>query len=278
MKENYYSIGEVSKITNLSIQTLRYYDQIDLFKPSYIDPKTNYRYYSESKLYYLDLIKSLKYLGTPLEDIKQAQNYTIEELVEFLEEQEQVIESRIQRLKEAQYTLLKSKKQMVEQLAIKTFNEVYIRNEESTRLLKIKAEDIIPEYIPNSYFSALMKTLEREGSVTPSRYGGTFPLEKYDSIKDITYNSVFMPLLTDRDIRVTRDDMDLIMTAEGRYACISFIFSLDAYFEQYEKLYHYITSHQLTVESDVYEYFMPTSYSPNRKEQFIVEFKVKIND
>ncbi|MGW8264422.1 MerR family DNA-binding transcriptional regulator, partial [Bacillus sp. LR--39] len=34
MKESYYSIGEVSKLANVSIKALRYYDKIDLFKPA----------------------------------------------------------------------------------------------------------------------------------------------------------------------------------------------------------------------------------------------------
>ena len=71
MKSNYYSIGQMAKMTNLSGQTLRYYDRIDLFKPIYTDALTNYRYYTESQLYTLDLIKSFKYVGTPLDKIKE---------------------------------------------------------------------------------------------------------------------------------------------------------------------------------------------------------------
>ena len=65
----YYSIGEVAKITNVSIQTLRYYDKIGIFKPAYIDPENNYRYYKDGQLFYLDIIKSLKFIGTSLDDI-----------------------------------------------------------------------------------------------------------------------------------------------------------------------------------------------------------------
>ena len=41
--DKYFSIGEVSKITGLSIDRLRNYDKIGLLKPSYIDPKSGYR-------------------------------------------------------------------------------------------------------------------------------------------------------------------------------------------------------------------------------------------
>lgn len=47
--DKYFSIGEVSKITGLSIDRLRNYDKIGLLKPSYIDPNSGYRYYSENK-------------------------------------------------------------------------------------------------------------------------------------------------------------------------------------------------------------------------------------
>ena len=40
-------IGEFSKLTGVPIRTLRYYDEIDLFKPADIDLFTDYRYYSE---------------------------------------------------------------------------------------------------------------------------------------------------------------------------------------------------------------------------------------
>jgi len=44
-----YTIGTFSKLTDISVKTLRYYHEIDLISPSYIDPETNYRYYSFNK-------------------------------------------------------------------------------------------------------------------------------------------------------------------------------------------------------------------------------------
>lgn len=278
MKEHYYAIGEMAKLTNLSIQTLRYYDQIDLFKPAYTDPITNYRYYHESQFYYLDLIKSLKYVGTPLETIKKVQNYPLEELVAFLSKQEQVIESNIQKLQEVHYTLLKTKKQLKEQLAIPSYNQVYEKMEEDLRLLYIVVDNATPEYIPNSYFSELTKTIENVGSVITSRYGSTYEYKPYQSIKEIHYKSLFTPILTSRYIHYLSEEMDVMKIKAGRYVCISFIFSLEKYFEYYQLLYEYIETNQLSVESDVYELFMPTHYAPHKEEQYVVELKVKIKD
>ncbi|WP_431026723.1 MerR family transcriptional regulator [Lysinibacillus sp. LZ02] len=278
MKEHYYSIGEMAKLTNLSIQTLRYYDQIDLFKPAYTDPVTNYRYYHESQFYYLDLIKSLKYVGTPLDTIKQVQNYPLEELVTFLSKQEQVIESSIQRLQEVQYTLLKTKKQLEEQLAIPSLNEVYEKMEEDIRVLYIRVHNATPKYIPHTYFSELIKTIENEGSVITSRYGCTYQFKPYQSIEEIDYQNIFTPILTSRFLHDLSGEMDVMKIKAGRYVCIAFIFSLEKYIEHYKTLYAYIEANQLLVESDVYEFYMPTHYAPTKEEQYVVELKVKLKD
>lgn len=86
MKENLYTIGEVSKLVNISIKALRYYDKINLFKPAYVDQDTNYRYYKDSQIYLLDIIKSLKYIGTPLEEMKKVQGLKRDDFFAFLTE------------------------------------------------------------------------------------------------------------------------------------------------------------------------------------------------
>lgn len=276
MEEKYYSIGEVAKLTNISIQTLRYYDQIDLFKPSYVDVKTNYRYYKDSQLYYLDMIKSLKFIGTSLDEIKAAQQFTPSELLAFLQKQEDVIEQRINQLYDIQQTLFKTKKQMEEQLAIDVMDRVYIKREESARILSIKTTELSPYYVPNTYYSSLMKTLETENSYLSSRYGCIYPLVDYETMDDIHYSHIFTPLLTDRYISNLTPDMEVQTIPAGRYACIAFIFEQNLYFQQFKKLKSYIEKQQLKVVPVVYEIFMPLNYSPNEENKFIVELKVQL--
>lgn len=45
MKGEYYQIGEVSKITGISKDTLHFYTKTGLLIPDYIDPENQYRYY-----------------------------------------------------------------------------------------------------------------------------------------------------------------------------------------------------------------------------------------
>src|SRR5439155_6318362 len=62
-------IGEFARVGQVSIATLRHYDQCDLLKPNALDPDTGYRYYSLDQLPRLNRILALKDLGFPLEQI-----------------------------------------------------------------------------------------------------------------------------------------------------------------------------------------------------------------
>ena len=75
-------IGEFSKITGVPIRTLRYYDEIDLFKPTEIDLFTGYRYYQEYQIEDLNIINKLKSVGFTLEEIKNNWNNFTNETME----------------------------------------------------------------------------------------------------------------------------------------------------------------------------------------------------
>jgi len=64
------SIGEFAKLKNITTETLRHYDRINLLKPTHIDKNTGYRYYSILQHEKLSTIKELRELDMSLEDIK----------------------------------------------------------------------------------------------------------------------------------------------------------------------------------------------------------------
>ncbi len=68
-KKHIWKVGELAKLTGLSIRTLRYYDQIGLFYPSDYS-KRGFRLYNESDLSRLQQIPALKELELKLEEVK----------------------------------------------------------------------------------------------------------------------------------------------------------------------------------------------------------------
>ncbi|GGJ54071.1 MerR family transcriptional regulator [Deinococcus roseus] len=65
------SIGKFSQLTRLSVRSLRFYDQVGLFRPLYTDPDTGYRYYQSEQFEIAERIRMFRSLELPLEDIRQ---------------------------------------------------------------------------------------------------------------------------------------------------------------------------------------------------------------
>lgn len=62
-------IGEFSRLSQVTIDSLHHYDEIGLFQPAYIDPASKYRYYTLEQLPHIHRIMALKELGLSLEQI-----------------------------------------------------------------------------------------------------------------------------------------------------------------------------------------------------------------
>jgi DNA-binding transcriptional MerR regulator len=64
-------IGEFAAFCNLSVRTLRLYDQMGLLKPASIDPATGYRSYEPEQMHTLNAILSYKKVGFTLQEIRE---------------------------------------------------------------------------------------------------------------------------------------------------------------------------------------------------------------
>ncbi|MBS4207239.1 MerR family transcriptional regulator [Bacillus sp. FJAT-50079] len=91
-----FTIGELMQKSGVSIRTLRYYDSIDLLKPSDYT-EGGHRLYSKEDLSILQKIKSLQFLGLSLKDIKnmlQKNSVTGAAVLKSLNDQKQLFEAK----------------------------------------------------------------------------------------------------------------------------------------------------------------------------------------
>ena len=84
------TVGEFSKICQVSVKTLHHYDKIGLLRPQKVDPLNGYRYYGKEQVEQMLLIGRLKRYGFSLEDVRL--------LLECKDER--VLFSRLQKQKE----------------------------------------------------------------------------------------------------------------------------------------------------------------------------------
>ena len=69
-----FKIGDFSRLSLVTVKTLRYYDEIGLLKPVMVDRFTGYRYYTADQLLKLNYIVALKNLGLSLNEVTRLAN------------------------------------------------------------------------------------------------------------------------------------------------------------------------------------------------------------
>ena len=125
-------IGEFSKMMQVTVKTLRHYEQRGLLLPNEVDEWTGYRYYSIAQMQRLNTIRGLQRQGFTLEEIKElledgGQMPSIELLAQKIE----ATERQLQLLMERRSQLLKwmdSHKQItaMEKFSIQSLPEIIV--------------------------------------------------------------------------------------------------------------------------------------------------------
>lgn len=100
------SIKEFSEMSGVEQSTLRYWDDIGLFRPARRDEDNNYRYYSPEQIMLVNFIKVLSSLNIPLKVIGRiSENRSPETILRLMEQQETVLDAELNRLHEAYSTI-----------------------------------------------------------------------------------------------------------------------------------------------------------------------------
>ncbi|KZE67559.1 transcriptional regulator [Fictibacillus phosphorivorans] len=94
-----YRVSEFSEMTGLSKETLRYYAEVKLLEPVYIDPKNKYRYYDNgSYLIAMILVSLRKFNFTIQEMLTVIEDESFENLEHILNQKKKDIQNKIKNL------------------------------------------------------------------------------------------------------------------------------------------------------------------------------------
>lgn len=83
-------IGDFAKLFDVSVKTVRFYEEKGLLIPDYVDIYSGYRYYNEKNIEEMTVILNLKDLGFSLDEIK---NYSKKDLEDKIKEYHHQIKS-----------------------------------------------------------------------------------------------------------------------------------------------------------------------------------------
>ena len=246
--KDFFTIGEVSKLFDINKKTLRYYDEIDLFKPSFVNKENKYRYYTLDQFQYLETIKYLKELGLSLEKIKyNLNNVNTEDVLHSLEEQNNIINQKISELQ-----LIKQKiNNKIMQIKDSTRNDLLgvIREIDFDERQAVRLRHSIKtDYDIELSIRKLTKMSENKIFLTYGIVGVSIAREDLIKREYNEYKSIFAM------IEEEKYDKSLIkIFPKGTYICIRFNGVHKDAPPYYEKLINYINEREYEILDDSLE-------------------------
>ena len=135
-------IGEFSQLMQVTVKTLRHYEQKGLLTPDEVDERTGYRYYTVGQMQTLQTIRDLQQLGFSLDEIKDLCHShsctpSIRQLTEKIKETEVVLRQLIAR-RNRLLKMRNARKEMktMEKFSIQTLPEIIVASH----------REILPDY------------------------------------------------------------------------------------------------------------------------------------
>lgn len=266
-----FSIGEVAKLFHINIRTLRYYDDIGLLKPEFVDPKTNYRYYSTNQFERLNTIKYLRALDVSLEQILTFfEHREVDTMLSIFLDQKQKVEKKKQELELIEKKISYRINQL--QNALNTpNNEITIKKLPKRNLVVLKKEFSTTENLEH-----LIRDLERnynlDSVIFLGKVGVSIASENLYQGNFKFYSSIFVVLESGDECEKTNAVLE-----EGNYASICYRGTHAESAPYYQKLMNFIQSNHYQITGDSVEITIIDSGMTNDSSKFITELQIPFN-
>ncbi|WNS40733.1 MerR family transcriptional regulator [Paenibacillus sp. MMS20-IR301] len=267
-----FSIGEMSKLHNLSIQTLRYYDEIGLLIPARTRDSSGYRYYSTGQFEQLNTIRYLKELGFSLKEIRyHLEHRDIEQFMQLLEKQKEITENKIRELQRTadQFAHRMQEIRWAQNLGEQELETVYVRTLPRRSIVRLQHR-----ITSEPELEICLRQLENRSGIRFSFIGGvglTISSEHVREYKFREYNFIFI-LTGERDHRA--DTASLL--PEGNYACIHYRGPRSLAPDYYEILLAEIGRRGLEIAGDSIERTLIDQYISRDPQDHITEIQIPV--
>lgn len=261
-----YSIGEVSKLLDISVQTIRYYQSEKLIEPAYVDEKTNYRYYDDGNIYTLFNIKNLRESGFRVDDIKKIMNEEMASKIDIFSEKILNLEEKINREKKLLKILKNKRTSFNMAVDVSDFSEVEILHLGNRYGQFIESTDDISlyEHIRNIIHVEKTANNDPESSFIPSRI----------MIRENTeyFLCGLMAIYENND----PTDYNRILQA-GKYLSI-LVKGVGKTEKAYARLHDFAYAHNISISDEAIELLLVDDDHIVGYENILREIQIKVND
>lgn len=267
--EKLFSIGQLGKIFNIAVPTLRYYDEVGLLNPAKVDPDTHYRYYSTEQFERLNVITYLRALDLSIESIKeffQARDTT--KLEDMLVEQKERVNQQIHALEQIDQRI-DARLNQVQDAANSVLEKI-----ELVELPQIPIISLNEDYRPSEDIEFPISTLRRKYGLDKNIFLGKIALtlsrKQLMAHEFDEYNSLLL-------ILEPGDDGDATgYLPAGEYVRVRFHGTHQTAGDCYRKLLKYCQDQQLEIVDDAIETALIDYGITDNFDKYVTEIKIPV--
>jgi MerR family transcriptional regulator, activator of bmr gene len=216
MKNNLFTIGQISKIKGITIKALRFYERIGVIKPFYTDPVTKYRYYSLEQFIQFDVIRALRSIEVSPKDIKDILGKRdTKQLLGYLDSQKRDVLNKITLLRKTIKTIDLAQNTISSSILAVSNREITIREIPERHIISQKIREPLDEQEIVVLFSKFPMIIEENKLLDTYETGYcSTPDEKNEFHPAYIYNAVAVDKLSNKSLLST--------IPAGKYVCICF--------------------------------------------------------
>ena len=265
MKNGRYSIGEISKLCCVSISKLRYYDEIGVIKPCFVDEESGYRYYDSETFLLLSVLKYYQKCGFKLKEITTLlQRMDLDHLEPMFDRQIASLEHQIMLLRMRCDSIAAWRELIYEQRSAVAGIIRHVWYDETEMRIST------PRPSNSISYSILVANVEMGNqSAQIDTMMGIGPLYFYFSksnCHDLSTAKIYMrphPLETSPAPRERLGNHGaLVCYHKG---------SLDTVHRTYQKILEYAELHAISLRGDAYERSIIDGWSTKKEDEFLME-------
>ncbi|MEG3014638.1 MAG: MerR family transcriptional regulator [Cetobacterium sp.] len=244
--KNRYRTSEIAKIFNISKQTLIFYHKKDILVPDYIDDENGYRYYSNSQIWDLFFIITLKESGFSLEEIKKYSRVKkFVENIKFLEEKVDDIDKRINELKKSK-KIIKEKILCLKEMSSNLEEQIRVVKRDREKAFFIKLKNPFDESeIAETYDK--LKRICNKNNIKNINFVSTVQKKSLYKLKDLVLEKIGIVLPKEIDM----EGQEYIQ--EGEYVVLKHKTTFDMIDLTYQNLIKYISEKGYEITGDSIE-------------------------
>ena len=266
--KDFYKIGEISQMYDMSRDSLMYYEKLEILNP--IRDDNGYRLYSISDIWRLNLIKELRSLGFSFKMIKEYfDNRDINSTNELLKNGIELLDDQI-------YRLLKQKENMRKRMytIANTYENSNLNSIELSYLKERKGIILKEKMKRDEEFDLLIQKLQKNynnkfGILGNNNIGSVFSMESLEKGITTDFESVFCFLDDDAQ------DYNILFN-EGYYVTLTYAGDYINNKVHIKNMFDFIEENNLIITGNPIEIYKIDIHETEKSEEFITEIQIPI--